>query len=146
MPQGRTKLAGIKLYDARMTRLMELLLHAGLAAGGFTTAQLHRRLLERFELGAADYTLTQLRYDLRKLKAHGLIAREGRNYRYVLSEAGRKACPLFVLFHKRVRGPLAGSLFVHRPSAKRRPPESKLESAYHKADQSIEAIIELLAA
>jgi hypothetical protein len=89
-------------------------------------------------------TDTTLRYDLRKLKAHALLEREGRRYAYRLTDKGTRAALLFVLFHKRVCGPLANSLF-HRPvpSAK---PLSKLEAAYHKADRSIDQVIQLLAA
>lgn len=144
--QGRTKVAGIKLHDARLMRLMELLLQAGVGGAGFSAAQLHRELLERLELTAADYSLTQLRYDLRKLKVQGLIVRQGKSYRYELSERGRKAIALLVLLHKRVCGPLADSLFGQRPSAASASGQGKMEAAYHKADRAIGAIIRLLAA
>ena len=52
---------------------------------------------------------------------------------------------MFVLFHKRVCGPLANSLFHHRPD-KAHVIDCKLEKAYHRADESIEKIVELLAA
>jgi hypothetical protein len=52
---------------------------------------------------------------------------------------------MFVLFHKRLCGPLANSLFqprlVSTPST-----NTKLEAAYRNADQSIEQILQLLAA
>lgn len=146
--QGRTKVAGIKLHQVRLMRLMELLLQAGVGAAGFRTAQLYRELLERLELSAGDYSLTQLRYDLRKLKVHGLLERQGKSYRYQLTERGRKALALLVLLRQRVCGPLAGSLFVHRPNpttASGSSP-SKLETAYAKADRAIGEIIQLLAA
>jgi hypothetical protein len=56
-----------------------------------------------------------------------------------------KVAAMFVLFHKRVCGPLANSLFHHRPD-KTLVIDSKLEKAYHRADDSIERIIELLTA
>jgi hypothetical protein len=49
-----------------------------------------------------------------------------------------------VLFHKRVCGPLANSLFARRPSSGQ--PASKIEAAYQKGDQSIQRVIDLLAA
>ena len=52
---------------------------------------------------------------------------------------------LFLLFHKRLCGPLANSRFHHRPDPQHRP-ESRLEAAYHRADKAIENIVELLAA
>jgi hypothetical protein len=66
-------------------------------------------------LTADRYSLTQLRYDLRKLKAHGLLERMGRTYAYRLTDKGIRAGTLLILFHKRVCGPLANSLFQHRP-------------------------------
>ncbi len=52
---------------------------------------------------------------------------------------------LFVFFHKRPCGPLANSLFHHRPHSKARP-KVPLEAAYHKADDAIQEIIHLLKA
>jgi hypothetical protein len=89
--------------------------------------------------------LNQLRYDLRKLKGHGLIQRDGRRYAYRLSDKGVKVALIFVLFHHKLCGPLANSLFHHRPDAKHQP-KSKLETAIHKADASIRNIISLLEA
>ena len=52
---------------------------------------------------------------------------------------------LFVLFHQRVCGPLANSLF-RSPTLQTPTPMSKIEAAYHKANRSIEQVIQLLAA
>jgi len=51
---------------------------------------------------------------------------------------------LFLFFHKRLCAPLANSRFHHQPDPAHRP-NSKLEAAYHKADQAIEAIVDILA-
>jgi hypothetical protein len=56
-----------------------------------------------------------------------------------------KAALIFVLFHKRVCGPLAHSLF-NRKLDFTCSPKSKLETAYRKADDSIQKIVDLLAA
>jgi hypothetical protein len=58
---------------------------------------------------------------------------------------GTRAALLFVLFHQRVCGPLANGLF-HRRQTQTSTPMSKLEAAYHKADRSIDQLIQLLAA
>jgi hypothetical protein len=142
---GRTKIAGIKIHDTRMMRLMEVLLHGGPQLNGWRSPEIHQALLTTFGLSANAYTLTQLRYDLRKMKAHGLLERIGRAYSYRLSDKGTKAALMFILFHKRVCGPLANSLFHHRPDEILKPP-SKVETAYYKADQAIQQVIDLLAA
>lgn len=142
---GRTRVPGIKIHDTRMIRLMEVLLHAGTKIAGWRTLQIHEAMLSAFGLKAKNYTLTQLRYDLRKMKAHGLIERDGKRYAYRLTPKGNQAALLFVLFHKRVCGPLANSLFNSPPQTDLKP-ATKLEAAYRQADRSIEQILQLLAA
>jgi len=142
---GKTKIAGIKIHDTRMMRLMEVLLHGGAQLNGWRSADIHQTILSTFGLSANAYTLTQLRYDLRKMKAHSLLERIGRSYCYRLNDKGTKAALMFILFHKRVCGPLANSLFHHRPDETLQP-GSKIEAAYHKADHAIQHLLDLLAA
>ena len=142
---GGSRVPGIKIHDTRIIRLMEVLLHSGTKIGGWRTAQIHESILAAFGLQANHYTLTQLRYDLRKMKAHGLIERDGKRYAYRLTPKGNKAALLFVLFHKRVCGPLANSLFKSPPTRELKP-VTKIEAAYRKADQSIQRVLDLLAA
>lgn len=141
--QRNTRIAGIKIHDTRVIRLMETIMHAGTCLGGWTGALLHKNIVAAYQL--PEYTINQLRYDLRKMKAHGLVERDGKHYSYRLTEKGIKVAAMFVLFHKRVCGPLANSLFHHRPD-KLHVIDSALEKAYHRADDSIEKIVALLAA
>ena len=141
IPVGTTKFPGIQIHDTRMIRLMEV----RTTVGGWTARQIHDALRTTFQLSAAHYGLNQLRYDLRKMKAHGLIERDGKRYAYRLTSKGTHVALTFVLFHQRLCGPLANSLFHHQPDTDARP-NSKLEAAYHKADASIRHIIQLLEA
>lgn len=145
IPAGNTKIPGIKIQDTRLLRLMEVLLHRGTQLGGWRSRQIHQAILSSFQLSLANYTLTQLRYDLRKLKAHGLLERDGQRYAYRLTDKGIRVALMFILFHQRICGPLANSLF-HRKPSQLHTPASKLQAAYHKADASIQAAIDLLAA
>ena len=63
----------------------------------------------------------------------------------LVEDGAATAALLFLLFHKRLCGPLANSRFHHKPDPKLSP-KSKLEVAYHKADKAIQDIVELLAA
>ena len=142
---GTVRFPGIKIHDTRMIRLMEVLLHNGTTVAGWPSSQIHAAILESFGIPEKRYRLNQLRYDLRKLKGHGLLERDGRRYAYRLSDKGVKVALLYILFHQRLCGPLANSLFHHQPDATHRP-KSKLETALHKADASIRNVIELLQA
>ena len=102
-------------------------------------------ILTSFGLKPESYTLTQIRDDVRKMKAHGLVERHGRRYAYRLTDKGDKVALMFVLFHKRVCGPLAHTLFEPN-AASMVSPNTKLEAAYRKADRSIQKILQLLAA
>jgi len=62
-----------------------------------------------------------LRYDLRKMRAHALLERDGNRYAYRLTDKGVKVALLFVLFHQRLYGPLANSLFHHPPPRRELP-------------------------
>ena len=145
IPMGSAQYPGIKIHDTRMIRLMQVLLHAGTTVGGWRAQQLHEVLLISFGLSAKGYALNQLRYDLRKMRAHALLERDGTRYAYRLTDKGIKVALLFVLFHQRLCGPLANSLFHHRPDPNYQP-DSKLEAAVHKADVSIRNVIQLLEA
>ncbi|MSV30372.1 MAG: hypothetical protein EXQ52_16760 [Bryobacterales bacterium] len=141
---GKTKIAGIKIHNTRMLRLKEILLHHATQIQGWRTADIHQAILSAFNLKPASYTLT-LRYDLRKLTAHGLVERDGNRYCYRLKDKGSKVVLMFVLFHKRVCGPLANSLFERQPNHEHKPKsKSKIETAYYKADAAIQNVINQL--
>jgi hypothetical protein len=142
---GSVRYPGIKIHDTRIIRLLEVLLHGSPTVGGWTAKQIHQAVLTTFQLSPKTYALNQLRYDLRKLKGHGLLERDGTRYAYRLTPKGVQVALLFLFFHKRLCGPLANSRFHHTPDPAHAP-HSKLEAAYYKADQAIQNIVDLLAA
>ena len=142
---GSVRYPGIKIHDTRIIRLLEVLLHGGNTVAGWTAREIHQAVLASFQLSPKTYGLNQLRYDLRKLKGHGLLQRDGTRYAYRLTTKGIQVALLFLFFHKRLCGPLANSRFHHTPDPAHAP-HSKLEAAYHKADKAIQNIVDLLAA
>jgi hypothetical protein len=142
---GSVRYPGIKIHDARVIRLLEVLLHNGSTVGGWTAKQIQEAVVTTFQLSPKQYGLNQLRYDLRKLKGHGLLERDGRRYAYRLTAKGIDVALLFLFFHKRLYGPIAHSRFHHKPDPALSP-NSKLEAAYYKADQALENIVNLLQA
>jgi hypothetical protein len=140
---GSIRYPGIKIHDPRIIRLLEALLHNGSTVGGWTAKQIHEAVVTTFQIPLKTYGLNQLRYDLRKLKGHRLLQRDGRRYAYRLTAKGVNVALLFLFFHKRLCGPLANSRFHHKPHPACQP-NSKLEAAYHQADKAIENIVHLL--
>jgi len=76
-------------------------------------------------------------YDLRKLKGHCLLERDGSRYASRLTSKGVQVALLFLFFHKRLCGPLANTAISTSPDPQHRP-HSRLEAAYHRADKAIE--------
>ena len=80
--------AGIKIHETRIIQLLEILLHAGNNLGGWSAKHIHQVIIQSFHLSEKAYALNQLRYDLRKLKGHGLLERDGTRYAYRLTSKG----------------------------------------------------------
>jgi hypothetical protein len=139
---GAVRYPGIKIYETRLIRLLEILLDSGSHLGGWTAKQIHHAVLTTFHLSESAYGLNQIRYDLRKLKGHGLVQRDGSRYTDRLTPKGVQVALLFLFFQTALRAPRQHPL---RPDA-RHHPASKLEAAYHRADKAIQNIVDLLAA
>src|ERR1700752_2088094 len=110
---GSVYYAGIKIHETRIIRLLEVFLHADNNLGGWSAKYIHQVILQSFQISEKSYGLNQLCYDLRKLKGHGLLERDGSRYAYRLTSKGIQVALLFLFFHKRLCGPLANSRFHH---------------------------------
>jgi len=116
-----------------------------LTASSSTDTEAGCRGPNRSSTSSVRWSASQLRYDLRKLKGHGLLQRDGSHYSYRLTTKGIHIALLFLFFHKRLCG-AAGQQPLSPPAHPSHQPNSKLEAAYHKADKAIERIVDLLTA
>jgi hypothetical protein len=80
------RIAGLRLGDRRAHALLQALLMLRLLPNGFLNRDLRRLLAEL--LGSPTITARQMSYDLRRLRAHGLISRVPRSHRYQLTDTG----------------------------------------------------------
>ena len=135
---GQRRVPGLKLHDDRVIRLLETLLHPGGFVRDWTTRELHTRVVARHHLAGDEYRLSQLRYDLSKLRAKGLVERIGRTRRYRLTRSGCKLGVLLVKLRMRLLGPLA-SLGQHtRANSRGSSPQlrrRRLSPGRHRPDQ-----------
>jgi hypothetical protein len=92
--------------------LLEVLLHGSTYVGGWTAKDIHQAGITAFGLSPKAYALNQLRYDLRKLKGHALLQRDGSRYAYRLTTKGVEVTLLFLFFHKRLCGPSPTAAFI----------------------------------
>src|SRR6185503_12226180 len=125
---GMRRVPGIRLHDDRLIRLLDILLRPGSFVAAWTSRDVLARLLERHRLTETDYRLTQLRYDLGKLRAHGLVERIGRTRRYRLTARGLKLGVLLVKLRTRLLGPLA--TLAAAPTPQPTTNDSQVEAAF----------------
>lgn len=135
---GCRRVPGIKLHDDRVIRLLDTLLYTGGLLADWTTRELHSRLLQRHRLTAEQYSLSQLRYDLRKLRAHALVQRIGNRFRYRLTPTGVRLATLLVKTRTRLLGPLFAQ--SRPPSSPPSHNPSRVEAALRAVDDALEAL------
>jgi hypothetical protein len=94
-----TRISGLRFGDNRVHALLRALLVHRLLPHGFTNRELRALtaplLNKRFE----DITAGQMTYDLRRLRAHGLIERIPRSQRYRVTDTGLQHALLFTHAH-----------------------------------------------
>ena len=134
---GTRRVPGLRLQDDRVLRLLDVLLHPGGVVADWTSRDVPARLLERHRLTEADYRLSQLRYDLGKLRAHGFVERIGRSRRYRLTARGLKLGVLLVKLRTRLLGPLTTLVTapVPRPDTTN---ASAVEAAFRQVDLALD--------
>jgi hypothetical protein len=135
---GKRRVPGLKLHDDRVIRLVDVLLYAGGLMGDWTTRELHERLLRRHRLTEEQYKISQLRYDLRKLRAHGLSERIGKSRRYRLTLVGVRIGALLVKLRTRLLGPIFSAPCIDRMKRSKNP--SKVEAALRKVDKALDGL------
>jgi hypothetical protein len=134
---GQRRIPGLKLHDDRLIRLLETLLHPGGFVGHWTTRELHARILARHQLTDGNYRLGQLRYDLSKLRAKGLVERIGTSRRYRLTPLGLKLGVLLVKLRTRLLGPLATLVTntnPHHPPAR----HNSVDAAFREVETALD--------
>ena len=134
---GTRRVPGLRLQDDRVIRLLDVLLHPGSFVADWTSRDVLARLLDRHRLTEADYRLTQLRYDLGKLRAHGFVERIGRTRRYRLTARGLKLGVLLVKLRTRLLGPLATLAAAPTPPLPTTT-DSAVQAAFRQVDRAFD--------
>lgn len=139
---GNRRIPGIKLEDDRVIRLLAALLHPGDLIADWTTRDAHARVCQRARISEEDYRLSQLRYDLSKLRAKGLVERIGKSRRYRLTAKGLKLGMLLVKLRYLWMGPLFSQAGAPQRRTSRNP--SAVEAAYRQVDIALDNLRETL--
>ena len=109
------RIAGLRVGNRRAHALLQALLMFRLVPNGFLNRDLRSLLSEL--LGRDMITAGQMSYDLRRLRAHGLITRIPRSHRYRLTDTGLHHAMLLSHIHTRLLLPGLAQLADPAPPA-----------------------------
>lgn len=138
-----TKIAGLQPWHECTIHLLETLLHDNRSIGQWKSMKVREKILSSFAVDEKQYNRNQVIYDIRKLRAHGLVEKLHRSNRYRLTTYGVKIALAFTLMHKRFYGPLHYSLLENQPHHSIAT-SSKLERMHRRLDSDINEIQDYL--
>jgi hypothetical protein len=94
-----TQIPGLRFGDVRVHALLQALLIHRLLPHGFTNRDLRTLIAPLLGTPTEDITAGKMTYDLRRLRAHGLIHRIPRTRRYKVTDTGLQHALLFTHAH-----------------------------------------------
>jgi hypothetical protein len=107
---GQTRVGGIDLNKLRMRRVAEAVLALSASPAGFTASDLARQVHSMTGQAESEYGPRRAAYDIKKLRAKGMVTRIGKSRRYeTVPEGIRSLTALLVLREKIIRPLLAAS-------------------------------------
>jgi hypothetical protein len=111
------RIAGLRLGDRRAQALLQALLVFRLLPNGFLNRDLRGLLAGMLEKAPDELTAGQVSYDLRRLRAHGLISRITGSHRYRITDTGLHHAMLLTHIHTRLLQPGLAQLTDPDPPA-----------------------------
>jgi hypothetical protein len=96
-----TRIPGLRFTDKRAQALLTALCVFRILPNGFTNRDLRTHLAPLLGKHLEDITSGQTSYDLRRLRAHGLIARIPRTHRYQVTDPGLRHALFLTRLHNR---------------------------------------------
>ncbi len=97
-----TRIPGLRLGQQRSHALLAVLLILRLQPKGFTNTDLRPLIAELRGLPPEAVTAGRLTYDLRRLRAHGLITRIPHSHRYQVTDTGLSTARFLTAVHDRL--------------------------------------------
>jgi hypothetical protein len=115
-PDGH-RIAGLRLGDRRAQALLQTLLVFRLLPNGFRNPDLRALLAGILDKHPDQITTGQVSYDLRRLRAHGLISRVPGTHRYRVTDTGLHHAKLITHLHTKLLWPGLAQLTDPAPPA-----------------------------
>jgi hypothetical protein len=109
---GRTRVGGINLDSPRTRHVLTALVALAAAPAGFSVADLADKV--HALTGHSSYSTRQASYDIRKLRGHNLITKDGRRHRYHVPATATRTIVAILTLRDHVIGPIIAGVRVPR--------------------------------
>jgi len=112
---GQTKVGGIDLNKPRMRRVADAMLALSSSPTGFTASDLAQKARAMSGETDSTYGARRAAYDIKKLRAKGMVQKIGASHRYQPLHQGLRAITALVVLREKVIRPLLAASI--RPKA-----------------------------
>jgi hypothetical protein len=135
---------GIRLTDQRLLAVMAAVVNFRFLAGSgtFRTRDLLPQVLKVLGQNFPSYRLNQLRYDLSKLLAKGLVVKVSGTHTYQITSEGFRLCVLYLKLFQKIYAPLTAGLLDPVPADQHLPTENchRLDQIYASVDEALQSL------
>jgi len=115
---GQTKVGGIDFNKPRMRRVAEAVLALSAAPAGFTSSDLAQQVHSMRHQPKSDYGVRRAAYDIKKLRAKGMVRKIGKSRRYEPVPEGLRALTALLLLREYIIRPLLAASGQPEPPSK----------------------------
>jgi hypothetical protein len=114
---GQTKVGGIDLNKLRMRRVAEGVLALSASPVGFTASDLARQIHSMSGQPESEYGSRRAAYDIKKLRAKGMVRKIGKSRRYEPVPEGLRSLTALLVLREKIIRPLLAASGQPEPSA-----------------------------
>jgi hypothetical protein len=115
---GQTKVGGIDLNKPRMRHVSEAVLALSAAPAGFTASDLARQVNSMSGQTESEYGPRRAAYDIKKLRAKGMVCKIGKSRRYEPVPEGLRSLTALLVLREKIIRPLLAASGQPQPTAK----------------------------
>ena len=109
--QENQRTSAIRFGDLSVQAILQAVSMFVFQVNGFANRDLKVKYAELMGVSANELSQAQMTYQLRRLRLHGLIVRQPKSHRYLLTEAGLRLSQLYIRVYARILRPGLSYLF-----------------------------------
>jgi hypothetical protein len=115
---GQTRVGGIDLNQPRIRRVAEAVLALSASPVGFTASDLAQQVRSMSGQPETEYGARRAAYDIKKLRAKGMVRKIGKSRRYESAPEGLRALTALLVLREKIIRPLLAASCQPEPASK----------------------------